>query len=109
MPRTPVSLCQRSVPLSSLVLLTPFTLLPTMLEAHFSSSSLSDLEVLLHLLMPHGVVVRRELYLGACKVSHMSLNQLAETMATRTTSVVMTIVLSTLQLLPMANRTVKLL
>jgi hypothetical protein len=84
-----------------------FTLPLTTLEAPFSSSSLSDLEVQLRLPMLLGVVVLLVLFLGACKSCHTSLNPLVEIMAILTISGVTTIEPITLQPWRMANRMVK--
>jgi hypothetical protein len=80
-----------------------------MLVAHFWSSLLNGLEALRLLRMLLEVAVRPVLFLAACKLSHTSLSQLVEIMATLTVSGVMTIEPTILQLLPMVNRMVRLL
>ena len=57
-----------------------FILPHTMLAARFLSSSLKDLEAQRHQLMHLEAVDRLVLFLAVCKLYHMSLNLLAETM-----------------------------
>ncbi len=75
--------------------------------APFSSSFQRDLEALPHLRMLLEAVVRQASFLEACRLCHMYLNQLEETMATPITTVA-SIVATTPQETHTANHTLNL-
>jgi hypothetical protein len=91
---------------SYLVLLTPFTLPPTMLVAPFLSSSRRGSEDQQHLPTLPEAAAQRVWFQEACRLSHTYLNQQAVTMAIRTTTAA-PIVASTPQATRMAILTLK--